>query len=53
MLYISWRLLRRVSLGLVAIGVASWRAAGSLVHQLWQLERRRRDRAAVEVLLAG
>jgi hypothetical protein len=52
-LYISWRSLRRVSLAFAAAVVASWRAAERLVHQLWQLEQCRRDRAAIEALLAG
>ena len=39
-------------MGLVAIGEASWQAAERVVYQLWQLEQRRRDRAAIKALIA-
>jgi hypothetical protein len=51
-LYLSWRLLRRVSLELVTIVVAVWQAGVRLAHQLWRLEERRRDGAAIEALIA-
>jgi hypothetical protein len=52
-LYASWCVLRRVTLGLVAIVMAAFEAASRLLHQLWRLEQRRRDPAAIESLLAG